>query len=425
MKIRSAKTPLFLLMFTVAASLQADVIVNNLSQPTDNYFGPIGDNSNTNDFLIGQEFTLPAEATPYQLDQITLLLNATAGGANIAVSVWQVGPDNNPTNEIAVVASNLVANAGNVDFVPSTNISLSPGIYYVVAAPATPADSGFVSWAYTADTNWVGLGSLGGYADTSPGGWENASITNFPQQLRVQATPLPASISISHQRTNMTLSWSSALTGYGLEITTNLASPDWQTVTNTPTLVAGTQTITNRWSGSSRFFRLRQNIVADNLGQPTGGWDGPIGTDANSNDFLIGQEFALPSGSHSLSKITLPLNPVNGSGHVTVSLWHAGPDNNPTNEIAEVASQLVSSAGNINFVPSTPVTLPGGTYYVVAAPTTPTDNGRVGWDWTFSTSWTGFGTLGRFADTYPGAWENFPLGTGPYQMSIQTKLSPP
>lgn len=420
MKVKFIKTWLFLLALMVTISLHAGVIVNNLNQPTQDYFGPIGDDSNTNDFLIGQEFTLPASATPYRLDQITLLLTATGGGANITVSIWQVGSDNNPTNEIATVASRFVANAGSVDFVSTTNMTLSPGIYYVVAAPTTPADSGFVSWAYAINTNWSGSGVLGGFADTRAGAWVNVSITNLPQQLSVQATRRSAKIGARQQGSATILSWPSALQGYVAESTTNLSSPAWQPITNAPTPVAGNSTITNRGSEPARFFRLRQSLVADNLEQPVSDWAGPIGTDANNNDFLIGQEFTLPDGNYALNKVTLLLDPVNGSGTVTVSIWHAGLDNNPTNEIAVVSSQLVSQAGNVDFVPSAPITLSQGTYYVVAAPATSADNARVGWDWTFSTTWTGFGALGRFADTSPGVWENFPMGFGPYQMSIQT-----
>jgi hypothetical protein len=413
------------LILTAAVAVRGDVIVNNLNQPTQNYFGPIGDDSTTNDFLIGQEFTLPPGATPYQLNQITLLLSATGGGANITASVWQVGPDNNPTNEVAVVASQYVANAGNIDFVPLTNITLQPGIYYVVAAPTTPADSGFVSWAYASNTNWSGSGILGGYADTSAGGWLNVSITNLPQQLSVQATPLAAKIGISQQGGVTRLSWPATLNGFAAETASNLASPVWQTLTNAPTMAGDDNILTNRWSGPARFFRLRQGLVTDNLDQPTAGWDGPIGADANTNDFLIGQEFTLPNGNYTLRKVTLLLNPVNGNGNVTVSIWHAGPDNNPTNQIAAVGSQTVNNEGDVDFVPSSPIALASGSYYVVAAPTTSADNANMGWDWTFSTTWTGFGTLGGFADTYSGAWENAPIALGPYQMSVQVTPATP
>lgn len=425
MKFMHVKTFLFCFILITSLLARADVIVDNLNQPTQGYFGPIGNDSTTNDFLIGQEFTFPPSAAPYQLNQITLLLTATGGGANITVSVWDAGSDNNPTNEIAVVSSQFVGNPGAVAFVPSTNIILPPGVYYVVAAPTTPADSGFVNWAYAEYTNWSGPGILDGFADTSTGTWENQSITNLPQQLSVQATPLSASIGISQQGGMTTLSWPSVLKGYVAESATNVASSAWQQITNAPTLVSNDNILTNHWSDVARFFRLRQSFVADNLEQPSANWAGPIGTDANSNDFLIGQEFTLPAGTYALNKVTLLLNPIYGNGHVTVSLWHAGPDNNPTNEIAVVASQVVANEGNVDFVPSSPITLTSGTYYTVAAPTTPADNAMVGWDWTFSTTWTGFGTLGGFADTYPGAWENFPLGIGPYQMGVEaTRVSP-
>lgn len=249
------------LILTAAAAVRADVIVNNLNQPTQNYFGPIGGDSTTNDFLVGQEFSLPPGATPYQLNQITLLLSATGGGANINASVWRAGLDNNPTNEIGVVSSQFVANAGNVDFVPSTNITLSPGTYYVVAAPTTPADSGLVSWAYAADTNWTGSGTLGSIADTIPGAWENYSITNFPQQMSVQATPLAANIGIGRQAGATLLSWDADLNGFVAETATNLASPVWQAITNVPTMAGDDNILTNRWSDPARFFRLRQSLV--------------------------------------------------------------------------------------------------------------------------------------------------------------------
>lgn len=425
MKETGVKPLLCLFILTATVTVRADVIVNNLNQPTQSYLGPIGDDSTTNDFLIGQEFTLPPGVTPYQLNQITLLLNPTGGGANITVSVWQAGPDNNPTNEVGVVASRFVANAGNIDFVPSTNITLPPGIYYAVAAPTTHADSGFVGWAYAVNTNWVGSGTLVGYAETSAGTWENVSITNLPQQLSVLATPMTATVGINQQGGITTLSWPSTLNGYVSETTTNLASPVWQQFTKVPMLVAGDISTTNRWNDPARFFRLRQSFVADNLEQPTGGWDGPIGTDANSNDFLIGQEFTLSTGSYNLNKVTLLLNPVNGDGSVTVSVWQAGPDNNPTNEIAVVGSQTVTNEGPVDFVPSSPIALMSGGYYVVAAPSSSADNAKVGWDWTFSTTWTGFGTLARLADTYPGVWENAPIAIGPYQMSIQVTPATP
>ncbi len=413
-------------LFVVAMSAYADVIVDNLDQTTDGYYGPIGTDSNTNDFLIGQEFTLSAGNPAYTLDQITLLLNPINGNGNISVSVYSAGPDNNPTNPIAFVASQSVTNLGNVDFVPSTPIILSPGVYYAVTTPTTAADNSLVSWAYTSSTNWTGTATLGGFADTIPGSWENSPITAGPQQLSVQATPTLATLQIGFNGATV-LSWPSGLSGYVAESTTNLVSPNWQTITNAPTLVAGNDTITNIWSDEARFFRLRQSSVVDNLDEPGSGNFGPIGTDSNDNDFLIGQEFTLPGGnsSYTLNKITLLLNPANGNGNISVSVYSVGPDNNPTNPIVFVASQSVTNFGNVDFVPSTTITLQPGNYYVVAAPTTSADNALVSWNYTSFIIWTGFGTLGSYADTIPGSWENSPIASGPQQMSVEATPASP
>src|SRR5580658_7992952 len=110
------------LIFTLCG--RADVIVDNLGQPTEDYLVPIGDNSNSTGFLIGQEFSFPPGTNRYQLNEVDLSLG-TYNNANITVSIWGVGPDNNPSNEIATVTSELVTNFGDVDFFPFTNIVLS------------------------------------------------------------------------------------------------------------------------------------------------------------------------------------------------------------------------------------------------------------------------------------------------------------
>jgi hypothetical protein len=430
MKVMHTKAILFLLGLIAAAAVRADVIVNNLDQLPYDYYGPIGTNSNSSDFLIGQEFTLPGGATPFHLDKITLLLRPNGISGNITVSVWNVGPGNNPTNEIAEVSSQLVASIGNVDFVPTNDILLPPGIYYVVAAPTTSADNGLVNWAYTASTNSTGTGALGSFADTSPGAWENGLTLNgvvvaYPQQMSVEATPVTATVGINPAGGGAALSWPATLDGYVVETATNLASPLWETITDAPTPVAGNNVLTNTSGDPSRFFRLRQSFAADNLDQPTLGYFGPIGNDSTTNDFFIGQEFTLPAGTYTLDKVTLLLNPTNGNGSVTASIWDAGPDNNPSNQIAVLSSEMVTNVGNVDFFPTNNITLSSGTYYVVAAPTTPADNALVVWAYTLSTAWTGFGALGGYADTGPGAWENFPISAFPQQMSVQVTPSPP
>jgi hypothetical protein len=72
MSLAPGKTFLLFIMLGATLQVRADVMVNNLNQPKENYFGPIGGDANTNDFLIAQEFTQPAGPNPFQLKEITL-----------------------------------------------------------------------------------------------------------------------------------------------------------------------------------------------------------------------------------------------------------------------------------------------------------------------------------------------------------------
>ncbi len=405
-----------------AVSIHAEVIVDNLDQPVYDWGGPIGTDANNNDALLGQEFTLPAgNYASYLINKVTLRLSPLGGNPSVTVSIWNVDANNNPNNEIAVVASRTVPVPETIDFVPATNIVLAPGMYYVIAAPKTPADNAVVDWAYTTNWDtWTGTGILGAYADTFTGSWTNYPVFDYPFQLSVQATPTVGTVAISRQGGVTSLSWPSTLNGFTAESTTNLASSNWQTITNQPVQIADEDVLTNSWNDPQRFFRLRQNFAVNNLDQPVWDWDGPIGTDNNNNDALLAQEFTLPAGNYAINKITLLLNPANGSGNITVSIWNSGPDNLPASEIAVVSSQPVTSEGDVEFVPGAPISLSSGSYYVVAAPTTSADNAKVGWDYTVSTFWTGLGTLGGYADMFPGSWEYFSIVYGPFQMSVQT-----
>lgn len=405
-----------------AASVQGEAIVNNLNQPVSNWDGPIGTDANTNDFLLAQEITLPAvNYTGYLINKVTLPLRPNGASASVTVSIWDVVPfNNNPGSKIAVVASQVVPTAENVNFIPATNIVLAPGMYYVVVAPTTPADNAKVSWAYTsAWTNWSGAGILDSFASTGNGSWANSPVYQSPFLLSLEATPIIGAVAMSLKGGVTSLSWPASLTGFVAEGTTNLVSSNWQTITNQPIQVGSQIVVSNSWTNSERFFRLRQQFAVDNLDRRPGPWDGPIGTDANNSDTLLGQIFTLPAGNYAIKKVTLLLTPVSGSAHITVSIWQVGPNNLPTTQISSVASELVASSGDVDFIPAAPITLSAGSYYVVAAPTTSADNAKVGWVYTVSTFWTGLGTLGGTADKFPGYWEYSPIGYGPFQMSVQ------
>jgi hypothetical protein len=408
-----------------ACLARADVIVDNVGEGTGGYFGPIGDDSNTNDFLIGQEFTLPTGTNLYDLDAISLVLEPTNGGGNITVSIWNTSRNNTPATEIAALAPVMVTNRGEVNFVLASSVRLSPGTYYVVASPTTPADSGRVLWGVSVDTGWTGSGTLEGYADTESGNWTAYPITDLPQQMTVVATPdSPAILTMKHQSSALKLSWASGLTGYELDSATNLAVPTWQAVTNVPVTVSGTNSVTNNLSGPMRFYRLRQDFIVSNLSETVGSWDGPIGMGTNANGFLLGDQWTVPLGTFTVSKVALNLNPVGGSAHITASIWNASPENTPGSQIDMIATQMVSAVGNVTFVPPAPITLPAGTYFLVAGAATPSDSGKVGWNWTYSSSWIGFGVLDGYAGTTNGVWQTASVAEGPYLISIQ-QAGPP
>lgn len=416
----SVRTFLGFLLLATACVARADVVVDNLSEITQEYFGPIGDDSNTNNFLIGQEFTLPSGTNHYELDEISLLLAPTNGGGSITVSIWNTGSNSVPSTEIAALTPVLVTNAGEVNFVLSSNVTLSPGSYYVVASPTTAADSGRVSWAVSSDTSWIGTGTLGDFADTESSNWAAFPITDLPQQMSVVATPAsPVSLKVNRLSNVLKLSWASGPTGYELDNTANLTGSTWQTVTNVPVTSGGTNVVTNSLSGPMRFYRLRQSFVVSNFSETIGSWDGPIGLGTNANGFLLGEEWTVLSGNFNVSKVTLNLTPANGSAHIVASIWSAGPQNTPGVEIDVIATQLVSTAGNVTFAPPAPITLPAGSYFLVASAAAASDSGKVGWNWTDSSFWTGFGVLDGFVGTTNGVWQIGSDADGPYLMSIQ------
>jgi hypothetical protein len=424
MKSKCVRTFLGFLLLMTAFFARADVIVDNENQPTANVAGPIGDDSNSSDFLIGQQFTVPAGTNLYELDEISLFLEPFGGGASITVSIWTNSPANTPSTEIAALPPISVLSEGEYYSVPLTNMMLAPGTYYVVAAPTTPADSGYVYWAFANGGGFTGTGTLGDYADTETGGWTAYPPTS-PQQMAVVATPVsPATLKMNRQGGTLKLSWPSGLTGYELDSTTNLTMPTWDSVTNLPVTLGGTNSVTNSLSGPMRFYRLRQDFVVSNLFETVSNWDGPIGMGTNANGFLLGEEWTAQTGPFTVGKVTLSLNPYYGSGRIFASIWNASPQNVPGSPIDMIATQLVTTAGNVTFVPPAPITLPAGSYFLMVGAATPSDSGKVGWNWTGSSAWTGFGILDGYAGTTNRVWMINSDVDGPYLMSLQQAAAP-
>jgi hypothetical protein len=70
--------------------------------------------------------------------------------------------------------------------------------------------------------------------------------------------PSPPSLSAQAAGSDLNLRWPIASEIFALESTTNLASPDWSTVTNEVTAADGNFSVTlPSTAGESRFFRLK------------------------------------------------------------------------------------------------------------------------------------------------------------------------
>ena len=70
--------------------------------------------------------------------------------------------------------------------------------------------------------------------------------------------PLLPQLTITSSGPNSVLTWPNSASGLTLQSTTNLAVPVWATVSGTPVVVNGLNTVTNPISGTQQFFRLSQ-----------------------------------------------------------------------------------------------------------------------------------------------------------------------
>ena len=66
------------------------------------------------------------------------------------------------------------------------------------------------------------------------------------------------SLAIALSGGDVVVSWPAPSTGFVLEENNTLTGGTWATVTGTPTVVAGRNTLTLTRTGTTRFFRLRQ-----------------------------------------------------------------------------------------------------------------------------------------------------------------------
>jgi hypothetical protein len=83
-------------------------------------------------------------------------------------------------------------------------------------------------------------------------------IASSPSADSLSPKKIAVSLLFSHQAKNIVLSWTGLQTNYVLEGTTNLNSPSWSQVTNTPQLNGEQQSVTIVPATQRQFFRSRQ-----------------------------------------------------------------------------------------------------------------------------------------------------------------------
>lgn len=101
--------------------------------------------------------------------------------------------------------------------------------------------------AWAGKTNELFFGFMGGTSTNA-----TLSIDN----IRFYSLEQPH-LEIARSGNATLLSWPSTAGGYIVETTPSLTSPSWESVSNAPAISADRYVLTNSWSESARFFRLR------------------------------------------------------------------------------------------------------------------------------------------------------------------------
>ncbi len=173
---------------------------------------------------------------------------ADVGSGNTPAYIWL--PVVVPTNAAAMAFDFTITGDGKQDsLVFGVNSSNLFALELKFVAEGETSTSRLIDVsAYAGATNDFFFGVVGGTSTNCA-----AQIQN----IKFFTLALPQ-LAISQSSGTTTVSWSSTLTGFNLETSASLAPPNWQPVTNSPTLYGGTMTVTNIPSERANFFRLRK-----------------------------------------------------------------------------------------------------------------------------------------------------------------------
>ncbi len=150
-----------------------------------------------------------------------------------------LGTNTTPTNNWTGGLTNLAFAKSASSTYNTTGPIATNNMTFLNVPLATPCPEGGIIWLVWEETLAVS-------------GAQGIAIDNLVFSTGTQPT-----LHLNQTGSSVVLSWPQMFTGYRLQSNTNLANPGgWQTVSPTPTVIEGMNTVTNAIGGGKVFYRL-------------------------------------------------------------------------------------------------------------------------------------------------------------------------
>lgn len=178
----------------IAQSVRADVLVSNLAEPIRGST-PMGNNPNPVEppensiywYWAAQSFR--TDANTYTLDSIEVLAGEASSKPAPFVIAELYSDDGGAIGVFlgSFTAPDLSGPLASRTFTPDSPITLDPSTtYWLLLGCQAPGDGTFL-WTYALSNEYVGPGSVGGFADSSDSGANWNYATDFPYFIQVNA----------------------------------------------------------------------------------------------------------------------------------------------------------------------------------------------------------------------------------------------
>jgi hypothetical protein len=173
---------------------QGTIYLSNLGQPSAGSMA-VGSNS-----WLAAGFQTGRNPGGYVLNSVQLgMVDASGNPSDFTVMIY--GEHNGPPPPAIQPVSSLGTLNGSTDpatggiftYTPASDLTLSPGIYFIVLTAGTAVANGAYEWSLAVANSYNpsgGWSSLGGVWTSSDGSFWNVPIAGYPQ-FAINATPIP------------------------------------------------------------------------------------------------------------------------------------------------------------------------------------------------------------------------------------------